>query len=61
MYLVYSTVGFVEIFVLLASAIGAIFLMVRAIVRVFFVRKDETQTVTAKDMHLNKRADRPFG
>ena len=61
MYLIYSTVGFVEIFVLFASAIGAIFLIVRAIGRALFVRKDETQTVTAKDMHLNKRADRPFG
>jgi HAMP domain-containing protein len=61
MYFVYSTVGFVEIFVLLASAIGAIFLIARAIGRALLVRKDETQTVTAKDMHLNKRADRPFG
>jgi hypothetical protein len=61
MHLVYSTVGLAEIFVLLASAVACIFLIVRGIVRFLFVRKDETQTVTATDMHLNKRADRPFG
>lgn len=61
MHLVYSAVGLAEVFVLLASAVGCIFLIVRGIVRFFFVRKDETQTVTATDMHLNKRADRPFG
>ena len=61
MYLVYSAVGLAEIFVLFASAIGVMFLIVRAIVRALFVRKDETQTVTAKDMHLNRRADRTFG
>ena len=61
MYLVYSAVGLAEIFVLLASVAGVIFLIVRGIVRFLFVRKDETQTVTATDMHLNRRADRPFG
>lgn len=61
MHLVYSAVGLAEVFVLLASAVGCIFLIVRGIVRFLFVRKDETQTVTATDMHLNKRADRPFG
>ena len=48
-------------FVLFASVVGAAFLIVRAIIRFFFVRKDVTQTVTATDMHLNRRADRPFG
>jgi hypothetical protein len=61
MYLVYSTIGLAEVVVLLASAVGAIFLIVRALFRLVFTRKDETQTVTATDMHLNKRADRPFG
>jgi hypothetical protein len=61
MYLVYSTIGLAEVVVLLASAVGAIFLIVRALLRLVFTRKDETQTVTATDMHLNKRADRPFG
>lgn len=61
MHLVYSTVGLAEVVVLFASAIGAAFLIVRGIVRFFFVKKDATQTVTAKDMHLNRRADRPFG
>ncbi len=61
MYLIYSTVGLLEVFVLFASVVGAAFLIVRAIIRFFFVRKDVTQTVTATDMHLNRRADRPFG
>lgn len=61
MYLVYSTVGLAEVVVLMASAVGAIFLIVRALVRLVFTRKDETQTVTATDMHLNRRADRPSG
>jgi hypothetical protein len=61
MYLIYSTVGLVEVFVLLASAVGAIFLIVRGIVRFLFGKKDVTQTVTATDMHLNRRADRPYG
>ena len=61
MHLVYSTAGLLEILVLLASAVGFVFLIVRGIVRFLFVKKDATQTVTAKDMHLNRRADRPFG
>jgi hypothetical protein len=61
MGLVYSAVGLLEIFVLFASVAGATFLIVRGIGRFVFVKKDATQTVTAKDMHLNRRADRPFG
>jgi hypothetical protein len=61
MHLVFSAVGLAEVFVLLASTAGVIFLTLRGIVRFFFIKKDETQTVTATDMHLNKRADRPFG
>jgi hypothetical protein len=61
MYMIYSTVGLLEVFVLLASVVGAIFLIVRGIVRFLFVKKDPTKTVTATDMHLNRRADRPFG
>jgi hypothetical protein len=61
MHVVYSTVGLAEVFVLFASAVGVIFLIVRGIVRFLFVKRDATQTVTAKDLHLNRRADRPFG
>ena len=61
MYLIYSTVGLLEVFVLLVSALGFIFLSVRGLVRFLFVKKDATKTVTATDMHLNRRADRPFG
>lgn len=61
MYVVFTAVGLAEVFVLLASALGVIFLVVRGIVRFLFVKKDVTQTVTATDMHLNRRADRPFG
>ena len=61
MHLIYSTVGLAEVVVLLTSAVGVIFLIGRGLVRFLFVRKDETRTVTATDMHLNKRADRPFG
>jgi hypothetical protein len=61
MHVVYSTIGLAEVFILLASALGAVFLILRGIVRFFFLKKDETQTVTATDMHLNRRADRPSG
>ena len=61
MYLVFSAVGLAEVFVLLASTVGVIFLIVRGIVRFLFVKQDATQTVTATDMHLNRRADRSFG
>ena len=61
MHLIYSAVGLLEIFVLFASAIGATFLIVRAILRALFVGKDKTQKTAPQDMHLHKRADRPFG
>jgi predicted membrane protein len=58
MYLVFSTVALVEVFVLIASAIAVVFLIVRAIMRAIFVPKDETQRVPSQEemQHL-KRAD----
>lgn len=58
MHLVYSALGLAEVFVLLASAIAVVFLIVRAIFRALFVAKDETQRVPPpKEMQHLKRAD----
>jgi predicted membrane protein len=63
MYLVFSTVALVEVFVLIASAIAVIFLIVRAIVRAIFVAKDETQRVPSQEemRHLKRADSRPSG
>ena len=57
MEVVYTILGLAEVFVLLASAMTFAFLIVRAIFRVLFVTKDETQKVpTEEEMRHLKRA-----
>jgi uncharacterized membrane protein len=57
MEVVYTTLGLVEVLVLLVSALAFAFLIVRGIFRALFLRKDETQKVpTQEEMRHLKRA-----
>jgi uncharacterized membrane protein len=57
MEVVYTTLGLVEVLVLLVSALAFAFLIVRGIFRALFAVKDETQRVpTEEEMRHLKRA-----
>jgi hypothetical protein len=57
MEVVYTTLGLVEVFVLIVSALAFAFLIVRGIFRALFAAKDETQRVpTEEEMRHLKRA-----
>lgn len=54
---VYTILGLAEVLVLIASALALAFLIVRAILRSIFVKKDETQKVpTEEELRHLKRA-----
>lgn len=58
MEVIYTSLGLAEVFVLLASVMAAAFLILRAIFRSIFVKKDETQRVPSEEeMRHLKRAD----
>jgi hypothetical protein len=58
MEVIYTALGLVEVFVLVASAIALVFWIVRGIFRSIFVKKDETQKVPSEEeMRHLKRAD----
>jgi hypothetical protein len=58
MEVVYTTLGLVEVLVLIMSALAFAFLIVRGIYRTIFVAEDETQRVsTEEEMRHLKRAD----
>ena len=57
MYLVYSALALAEIFVLLVSALGVLFLAVRGIVRALMRPKDEGKQAAPQSAHHLKRAD----
>jgi hypothetical protein len=58
MEVVYTALGLAEVFVLLASAMALAFLILRAIFRSIFAKKDETQRVpSVEEMRYLKRAD----
>jgi hypothetical protein len=57
MEVVYTTLGLVEVLVLIISALAFAFLIVRGIFRALFVAKDKTQRVpTEEEMRHLKRA-----
>lgn len=62
MYLVYSAAAIAEVVILLGSAIGLAFLIVRAIVRAVFTAQDDSPKAAPQDTAHLKRADsRPSG